>query len=862
MRFRWSSYYEDLQHERSQQHSEPSTSTSSPPAAEIPYLVYPSYSGDIPALDYHAARAASAASTQQDIDRIARDEANYAAQQTRNHRALSEQHHSTSFATHDLLPQLHGPPLPHSPNTLSLRQQEAAARTRAANVVRLGSGITPAGWAPPPPSSPRHGLSSFSFFPVSDTAPQKPSKPIGASMAQRMAALGSVYSLGIVALDDQEGQLRQFARAERVAAATNDHWALTSSAFSSWFPPPYRVLSLVALGILVFAADIAILNRLGIDPVPLLFPNRRPTTTTTAGSRGRAASSLPLRRARSRQGIGLGAALTTPTQLTRALLLLGTVYAALALAGWASFRTYVDASWLHGDPSGRHAQALQGLAVGAALGLACWPGKFLLRELRWAFWSGLGRLLWPSSEVVGVPIVGARVASSRNGGAAGEDERPMSAAEMARFQGEDQDEDEDEDEEEDDARELLTTTTAPSRPSSPSLSNKLRLALHKLRLALRDTRRWSLPTPFSAVILADVLTSFAKVFADVWLTACFLVPRKEHHTWWNGRGSVVVPILTSLPYLIRLRQCISEYVSTSPSRKHNQHQHQHSQHRPRSRRPLFNALKYFSALPVIWLAALEGFASSELAAWEAEMGAEGRVDVLGGGGIGVQGVGVGKGIQVVKGDMWAWGEEARWRQRMIWRSWLFWVFFNSIFSFWWDVTYDWGLDIFRLRTVSRIISSSPEPSPTTHAHPHTHTHRRALSSVVLRPPQTPLLFPEWAYHLTIVLDLILRFTWSIKLSSQLFRYADWEGGVFLLEAGEIVRRGAWVVLRFEHAALGAWGAGLLAGGRGGGTTTNQPFTTRVGVGMGVEDGGGYVDEDGGEDDVGAEDGKAKVRWAV
>jgi hypothetical protein len=47
------------------------------------------------------------------------------------------------------------------------------------------------------------------------------------------------------------------------------------------------------------------------------------------------------------------------------------------------------------------------------------------------------------------------------------------------------------------------------------------------------------------VLLADILTSFAKVLGDAWLTACFLWPRKNHHVWWNGRGSLMVPILAS-----------------------------------------------------------------------------------------------------------------------------------------------------------------------------------------------------------------------------------------------------------------------------------------------------------------------------
>ncbi|KAE8231609.1 hypothetical protein CF326_g3370 [Tilletia indica] len=894
MRFRWSYYYDDLAEERKSptpkqhpaSHSSSSSSSSSLPqtlpqnplSPNIPYLIYPTYSGDVLAIDYHAAHAASAASTPADIARIARDEANYAAQVYKTAQALAKQQRkamrderkkrrqgtkslqsaaesegaegedprtvfdnfeSTSFALEDLLPQLHGPSLPHSPSSSSSssREEEAAARRRAAAVVRLGAGILPSGWQPPPSTSSRGLFSLFSSS--SSSSRSRPSKPITASMPQRMAALGTMYTLGIIALDSssQLGGIDDPWSTRRNVAegggGGSGNWSFTNSEFSAWFPPPYRVLTLVALGILVFAADILVLSRLGIDPVPLLFPPARRRART--GRRG----SLPLllsdahptsSSVNGQMMAGLGPNLTTPHQLTRALFLLGSTYTLLALGGWFSFRVYVDSSFFMGDGSGRHAQVLQGLAIALALGVACWPGRRLYKSVRVAFWVALGRLLWPTSE--GVPLVVGTSGGARNG-------QPL-AEEMADF---DREGGEDDD--------LLTNS---GRSTPTTLEQKLRLALHRLQLSIRDTRRWFLPTQFSAVILADVLTSFAKVFADVWLTACFLVPRKEHHTWWNGRGSVVVPILTSLPYLIRLRQCISEYLSTSLRSKHAHSAG--SPHQRPSRRPLFNALKYFSALPVIWLAALEGFASSELAKWEAGLGAEGRVEVLG------AGVGVVDGSRMVRTELWDWGEEARWRQRMIWRCWVFWVFFNSIFSFWWDVTYDWGLDMFRLRTVSHIIStSSPSDLP---PQPHQHHHRRALSTVILRPATTPLLFPEWAYHLTIILDLILRFTWSIKLSSQLYRYADWEGGVFLLEAGEILRRGAWVVLRFEHAALGMRAASRL-GAVGAGVGTGTSSVSAVGSET-------YVDEEGEEEEGGSprgvgeideeEAGKNKLRWAA
>lgn len=54
---------------------------------------------------------------------------------------------------------------------------------------------------------------------------------------------------------------------------------------------------------------------------------------------------------------------------------------------------------------------------------------------------------------------------------------------------------------------------------------------------------------------------------------------------------------TSLPYLIRLRQCLIEYYAPTNT----------------SRRPLFNAIKYASSFPVIFLSAAQRIVISDLA---------------------------------------------------------------------------------------------------------------------------------------------------------------------------------------------------------------------------------------------------------
>ena len=60
-----------------------------------------------------------------------------------------------------------------------------------------------------------------------------------------------------------------------------------------------------------------------------------------------------------------------------------------------------------------------------------------------------------------------------------------------------------------------------------------------------------------------------------------------------------------------------------------------------------------------------------------------------------------------------------------------------------------------------------------------------------------LLYPLPLYPLALFVNLILRLTWSIKLSSHL--HAKGEGSllIFWVEVAEIVRRWVWVFIRVE-----------------------------------------------------------------
>lgn len=99
------------------------------------------------------------------------------------------------------------------------------------------------------------------------------------------------------------------------------------------------------------------------------------------------------------------------------------------------------------------------------------------------------------------------------------------------------------------------------------------------------------------------------------------------------------------------------------------------------------------------------------------------------------------------------------------------MFINSTYSFYWDVAKDWDLSMFSSRR------DDPE-------HPWgLRRHRYFRVNEI--------------YYFVIALDLILRFTWSLKLSPHLDHFNDMEGGIFLIELLEVFRRWVWVFLRVE-----------------------------------------------------------------
>ncbi|WVF69765.1 hypothetical protein IAT40_004544 [Kwoniella sp. CBS 6097] len=393
----------------------------------------------------------------------------------------------------------------------------------------------------------------------------------------------------------------------------------------------------------------------------------------------------------------------------------------------------------------------------------------------------------------------------------------------------------------------------------------LRRAMHRILFPPLNS-----PIFFSDVILADILTSFAKVLGDMWISTVqiWVGDISKGRVGVGGFGRYITLAMVSFPYMLRFRQCLLEYYQSSWT----------------SRRPLANALKYFSAFPVIFLSAAQKTVLSEIA--------------------------LQKGITVEElrqtHDRW-FGEHR------LFRLWLLAVCVNSMFSFYWDVEMDWGLALCevdtwlgpkggraekmagllnspvlggggggsgadigfferikrmftRPHTINHQRSPCPTPGPTfantlggkglsasssstggNHHSPESST--RASSStpspiglglrvdtgstsssgsasslgLSTRPKsiftfglrQTLLLPDPLVYHLFTFIDLVLRFTWSLKLSSHLHTISEIESGVFMMEALELVRRWMWVFIRVEWEAV-KMGEIARFGGTGGG----------------------------------------------
>ncbi|ANB15708.1 Erd1p [Sugiyamaella lignohabitans] len=225
------------------------------------------------------------------------------------------------------------------------------------------------------------------------------------------------------------------------------------------------------------------------------------------------------------------------------------------------------------------------------------------------------------------------------------------------------------------------------------------------------------------ILLSDALTSYSKIFVDSGIMTCMLISKQSSLGLPDRScgGQWLVPVISSIPFLIRLRQCTIEYLATG-----------NKQH-------LFNFAKYLSAMPVILLSALQrNFKNVEVSA------------------------------SAIDHDMAAF---QIFTPRMLTKLWVAAVLINSTYSFYWDITYDWDLEL--LGGFSWWQRK-----------------HQGLRAIMYFPAK------HW-YYFAICVDCVLRFTWSLKLSSHWYYVADRESGLFVLGVLEIIRRWVWVFFRVE-----------------------------------------------------------------
>lgn len=129
-----------------------------------------------------------------------------------------------------------------------------------------------------------------------------------------------------------------------------------------------------------------------------------------------------------------------------------------------------------------------------------------------------------------------------------------------------------------------------------SRSGRIRFLLTLKRISIGGLAE-SKDGKFGDILLADALTSYARVLGDLYVSFCMFFSSDMTSTSKPNRScgkDYLVPVIVALPSIIRLRQCLTEYVRAR--RGGSRRESKAAQH-------LFNALKYSTAFPVIYLAA-------------------------------------------------------------------------------------------------------------------------------------------------------------------------------------------------------------------------------------------------------------------
>ena len=301
------------------------------------------------------------------------------------------------------------------------------------------------------------------------------------------------------------------------------------------------------------------------------------------------------------------------------------------------------------------------------------------------------------------------------------------------------------------------------------------------RLCLRTTiarclTPWRRPVSFADFFLADVLCSLAKTLSDAERSACaalagpaaMFAPNRDARFGACGSTSWHVPLVLALPSAIRLAQCLRQardgglLAEALRGERAPAAERREGLGSDAKRAARLNALKYFSAFPVVLLSHLKYSVSSE-----------------------------------------TWTATVR-------PCWVACAAANTAYSLYWDVTHDWDLRLAPALARECFLRSAGAGGETSTSAENLVDDRdgrversdTALQRKYLRPR---LLYGDPnVYFAAAVANAALRLSWTYKLSSHLRHNA---GTVLAFTAMEITRRFLWSMFRVEKAYLARWGAG-------------------------------------------------------
>lgn len=293
---------------------------------------------------------------------------------------------------------------------------------------------------------------------------------------------------------------------------------------------------------------------------------------------------------------------------------------------------------------------------------------------------------------------------------------------------------------------------------------------------------------FVEVLLGDVLTSISKVIADVEVTGCVLAAhmvaptsnyydpllttmtttvtshrnqqQQQHMYSFHEAGcadSYMRPLVTSIPFLLRFRQCWVQYRATGKAFPN-----------------LLNCCKYLSSMPVIWISAFtqqEGHMSRELkAAW-------------------IFAVSLNSFFSFMWDIVMDWGLCRQGSKHFLLRE-------HLVF----DTASDFLSNI-RASSAPTPQLQEKEDNDDNEFDAMVRQASATLGEIDIDKSNKHMVWfrPHLVYYFAIALNFVLRILWSFKLSVH-FQLSQ-EGLTFVLEVCEVFRRFVWILFRVEWEAV-------------------------------------------------------------